>query len=452
MINPQQEIDIRDPGTIRSLYDGSTGYLDRRLFDDETLYKLELERIFARSWNFVAHESQLRKPGDYFMTFIGEDEVIVVRDRQGNVNVLVNTCRHRGNTLCRAEFGRTNSFLCSYHGWNFGLNGDLIAVPGMKEYYNNDFDKSKWGLRKAAKVESLHGFYFATFDQDAPSLDEFLGDVGRAGLGMAASRGELELIDGIQKNVIDCNWKFTIDNQWDWYHVMFSHSSASASGFINLGDALFPDSQMSMMGDYGHAIGGPAIPREMQDQYEQMGPEERRAAFGDNLFGIRAGKAVELMGKTAVRSVGHPLVFPNLWIFMGGAQICLRIPRGPHETEIWWFTFARKGAPPEERAMNTRWAIHMVGPTGLLEQDDGENWSHSTRGSVGRISKQLGHSLSMGLNQAEVMVGPDGQRAIDGPINEHPQRWFYQSWIDWMTAESWAELKANRTAPPMGKV
>jgi nitrite reductase/ring-hydroxylating ferredoxin subunit len=437
---------------IRALFDVSSGYIDRRLFEDEALYKLELERIFARGWNFVAHESQIPHPGDYFITYIGADEVIVARDRDLQVNVMINSCRHRGNTLCRAEFGRAGSFLCSYHGWNFGLNGDLIAVPGIKDYYNGDFDKSKWGLRKAAKVEGIHGFYFATFDADAPSLHDYLGDVGRAGLGMAASRGELELIDGIQKNTIDCNWKFTIDNQWDWYHVMFSHSSASASGFINLSDALFPDSQLSMLGEYGHAIGGPGVPRQLQDQYEQMSPEQREAAFGDNLLGIRAGEAIDLMGKTAVRSVGHPLIFPNFWVFMGGAQCCLRIPRGPRETEIWWFTFARKGASPEERASATRWAIHMVGPTGLLEQDDGENWSHSTRGSFGHIHKQLGHTMSMGLNQAEVVVGPGGQAAIEGPINEHPQRWFYQAWVDWMTAKTWAELKANHTPAPIGRI
>jgi 3-phenylpropionate/trans-cinnamate dioxygenase alpha subunit len=52
------------------------------------------------------------------MNYIGEDQVIAVRDRSGTVQVLLNSCSHRGNTVCRAEQGRTNSFLCSYHGWN----------------------------------------------------------------------------------------------------------------------------------------------------------------------------------------------------------------------------------------------------------------------------------------------------------------------------------------------
>ncbi|MGH6997568.1 MAG: aromatic ring-hydroxylating oxygenase subunit alpha, partial [Phenylobacterium sp.] len=168
---------------ILSLFDPSSGRLDRRIYDDEAIYRLELERIFARGWNFMCHESQIPNAGDYFINYIGEDQVIVVRDGEGQVNVLLNTCRHRGNALCRAEQGNAKSFVCSYHGWNYALNGDLIGVPGLKNYYRGDFDKSQLGLAKAAQVENHLGFYFATLDPEAPTLHDFLGDVGRTGLG-----------------------------------------------------------------------------------------------------------------------------------------------------------------------------------------------------------------------------------------------------------------------------
>src|SRR5262245_35546603 len=110
-----------DPVTHeRRWYDAERGILlDRSIFTDPEIYRLEQERIFARAWNFVCHESQLREPGAFFMSYVGAEEVICVRDRNGVVQVLLNTCPHRGNTVCRAELGKTTSFMCSYHGWNF---------------------------------------------------------------------------------------------------------------------------------------------------------------------------------------------------------------------------------------------------------------------------------------------------------------------------------------------
>ncbi len=153
---------------IRALFDSKTGWLDRRVHSDAALYQLELERIFARGWNFMCHEFQLPNVGDYFINYIGEDQVICVRDDEGQINVLLNTCRHRGNALCRAEQGRAKSFVCSYHGWNYALDGRLIGVPGQSTYYRGDLDESRLGLVKAAKVESYLGFYFATMVERRP--------------------------------------------------------------------------------------------------------------------------------------------------------------------------------------------------------------------------------------------------------------------------------------------
>src|SRR3712207_491777 len=83
-------LELEKPGQFLHLVDPSKGTVDRRIFSDPDIYQLELERIFARAWNFVCHESQIRNPGDFFMTFIGEDRVICVRDNDGRPQVLVN--------------------------------------------------------------------------------------------------------------------------------------------------------------------------------------------------------------------------------------------------------------------------------------------------------------------------------------------------------------------------
>src|SRR5690349_2962380 len=165
--------------------------VDRKMFYDQDIYELEMERIFARSWLFMCHDSQIPNPGDFFMTFMGEDRVIVVRDNEGKANVLVNSCRHRGNAVCRAEEGHATSFMCTYHGWTYDLKGALVGVPGFKEVYHEELDRENWGLIKAGKVESYKGFVFANMDPEAPNLHDYLGDVGRIGLDLIAEQGEL---------------------------------------------------------------------------------------------------------------------------------------------------------------------------------------------------------------------------------------------------------------------
>lgn len=445
---------VWDRAAVRALFDPQTGWLDRRVFSDEALYRLELQRIFARAWNFMCHESQLREPGDYLVSYIGEDQVIVVRGEDGAINVLLNTCRHRGNALCRAEQGRAKSFVCSYHGWNYALDGRLIGVPGQKTFYRDDLDRSRLGLARA-RVESYLGFYFATLAEDAPPLHDYLGETGRTGLGMVCAYGDVEVVEGVQKNVIDCNWKIAVDNLFDWYHVPYSHASANSAGFLDIARIQHPKNQMVMLGEYGHAIGGPAVPKEMQAQIDPLNDDERAAmshAAPEGAPRIRLRNADELMGAAGVRSHGHPNIFPNLWITMSGLQMCLRLPRGPSHTELWWFTIVPKDAPPEAKRRMIRQANHVFGPAGLLEQDDGENWSQSTRSARGVASRGLGQAIQMGLGRDEAVASAGGASVIEGLVGEHGQRWLYRAWTDWMAARDWADLKADHAIPPVGAV
>ncbi len=443
-----------DRAQILSLFDPTTGWLDRRVLSDEGLYRLELERIFARGWNFMCHESQLKEPGEYLVSYIGEDQVIVVRDEDGQVHALLNTCRHRGNALCRAEQGKAKSFVCSYHGWNYALDGRLIGVPGQKTFYHDDLDRSRLGLHRA-RIENYLGFYFATLAEDAPSLHDYLGETGRTGIGMMCANGEVEVVEGVQKNVIDCNWKIAVDNLFDWYHVPYSHASANTAGFLDIARIQFPKNQMVMLGEYGHAIGGPGIPQETQDQIDPLTDEQRMEmsrAQPEFAPRIRPRQATELMGEAGVRSQGHPNIFPNLWVTISGTQMCLRLPRGPSHTELWWFTLVPKAAPPAAKREIVRRMNHVFGPAGLLEQDDGENWSQSTRSSRGVASRGLGQHLSMGLGHDEVRTNARGEHYIEGLISEHGQRWTYRAWTEWMAARDWAELKANHALPPTGTI
>src|SRR5947207_11262691 len=208
-------IEATRPADYLNMVDTKRGTVDRIIYSDQEIYEAELQHIFARAWNFMAHESQIPNSGDFFQTYIDEDRVIVVRDKAGQPQVLLNTCRHRGNAVCRAEEGHATSFMCTYHGWTYDLQGKLVGVPGFKDYYHEDLNREEWGLISAAKVDSYKGFVFATLDPEAPDFNEYLGDVGRLSIDVLAERGDEQMVvGGIQKYTIGCNWKFAADNVW----------------------------------------------------------------------------------------------------------------------------------------------------------------------------------------------------------------------------------------------
>src|SRR5438552_9170438 len=93
------------------------GRVHRRIYTDPAIFELEMERIFGAAWVYVGHESQIKKPGDYFATLIGRRPVVMVRDAGGQVRVIHNQCAHRGSLVVATEKGNASEFTCCYHGW-----------------------------------------------------------------------------------------------------------------------------------------------------------------------------------------------------------------------------------------------------------------------------------------------------------------------------------------------
>src|SRR5918995_5414058 len=82
------------------------------IFNDEAVFRAELEKIFTTCWVFVAHESEIPKAGDFVQRRIGLDPVVVTRDGKGGINVLSNYCRHRGSQVCQTDAGNSRFFKC----------------------------------------------------------------------------------------------------------------------------------------------------------------------------------------------------------------------------------------------------------------------------------------------------------------------------------------------------
>ncbi len=204
---------------IEALFDEHAGRIDPRIYTDEDLYQLELERVFARSWLLLGHETQIRKPGDYITTYMGEDPVVVVRQKDASIAVFLNQCRHRGMRICRADAGNAKAFTCSYHGWAYDTAGNLVNVPYEAESFAC-LNKKEWSPLKA-RVETYKGLIFANWDENAVDLDTYLGEA-KFYMDHMLDRTEAgtEAIPGVQKWVIPCNWKFAAEQFCsDMYHA-----------------------------------------------------------------------------------------------------------------------------------------------------------------------------------------------------------------------------------------
>jgi len=427
------------------------GEVDRRIFSDEEIFEQELELIFGRAWQFLCHESQIPKAGDFFETPVGRDNVLTVRQKDGGIKALLNTCAHRGNAVCRAEEGNTKAFMCTYHGWSYDLAGNLIGVPDADLYYKGELDTSQHGLREVAQMAVYNGFVFATMDDTAPPLEDYLGTAGRLGIDLLAAR-DIEIVPGVQKFVIDCNWKLAVDNAFDWYHAQVTHMSAmrimapGQVGVVDAGgakDTLGQDldiptsgadglDEIAIIAEFGHGVSGPRASAVLSPLVDQSWRERSEVA--------------QALGPIGVEVSGHPNIFPNAWISTMSLQLSLRVPVSPSRTEVWWFTFRDKDATPEQQAMGLWMANHGFGPAGLFEQEDGENWAQSTLQVRGPRSQRIPHALKMSLKRGEV-IKEHGLARIEGTSNEHAQLWLYHSWAQWMKGLGWDALR-KATAPP----
>src|SRR5690606_30832008 len=151
---------------------------NRESFTNEELFELEMEHIFESNWVYLAHESQIPNINDYYTTSIGRQSVVITKDKQGELNALINSCTHKGAQLCRYKKGNKSTFTCPFHGWTFNNAGKLLKVKDSRtgdysEQFNCD---GSHDLVKVAKFESYKGFLFGSLNPEVLSLEEYLDE------------------------------------------------------------------------------------------------------------------------------------------------------------------------------------------------------------------------------------------------------------------------------------
>jgi phenylpropionate dioxygenase-like ring-hydroxylating dioxygenase large terminal subunit len=440
-------VDMAKAQAAARLVDVDQGLVGRRIFVDEEIYRLELEQIFGRCWLYLAHESQIPEPGDFMTVNMGVESVIVCRDRRGGINAFINSCRHRGSPVCRADQGNAKSFVCPYHGWTYDNQGTLVGVPGYDNLYHGELKREDWGLPKVAQLDTYRGLIFATFDPEAPSLEEYLGDM-RWGLDLLFMQGDLVALPGIARWVMDANWKIAADNAiGDMYHGGFTHRSAvlaghsSGSGTAHGGRLIPHDNSVrkgiTVVTEYGHGLNA-NFPLEGELNLDSpLAAWRKNAELQKQLGQVRAKVSRSNMN-----------VFPNLFVNSGSRELMLRNPIAATKIEIWKTVFVDKNASPEVKRMQARASNRHFGPAGMFEQDDGENWDKSTAGALNPVTQRYDLNYAMGLGKGAVVKDEEGNPSrIDTLVNEHAQLWLYRCWAEYMSAGSWSELKENHSRP-----
>ena len=421
------------------LVDTKTGQISREIFVNEAIYAEEQERIFARAWLFIGHESQIPSPGDYAAARMGEEAVILCRDRAGEVHVFLNSCRHRGMKVCRYDEGNTAVFTCPYHGWSYGTDGRLVGVPFFREAYHSTLDRSQWGLVEVAQLARYKGSVWATWDPAAPPFLEYLGAAsGFLDLqldGWDGRGGQAEVLGGVQKWLIPCNWKFPAENfSGDSYHNI-SHRSVDLVGIGPSGSGRRDTRERQMarrlqicFPERGHQTGIYVLPQgeptptayqhsSIVSEYFAHCEAERRRRYGD--WGRVSGSPGEVFPNTAL----HP---------RQPRTIAVWHPRGAHQTEVWRWYLVDKSAPAEVKAFLRDYYIRYSGPGGMTEQDDMENWNLAAAASRGVIARRYPYNYQQGIGFTEPAKDVRGGVLTEGLINEENIRTFYRRWAELM--------------------
>lgn len=402
----------------------------RRAYTDAAVFDAEMERIFGRSWIYVAHESQIPSPGDFVTTDIGGQPVIVTRDGAGAVQVLMNRCPHRAAVVCVEESGSTRAFRCAYHGWTFRPDGSLIGVAYGDGYAADAFVPGELDLAVAPRVDRYRGFVFASLSPSGPTLRQHLGlasDYVDLFCDLAPG-GEINLAVGRHRYGFTGNWKLQVENGVDGYHAGMVHSGylEAAGGPNNPFAALFHGSSAGESADLGNGHALLDFRPELGDFFERRmrSTPEGEAHYRqlvDRLGADRASIVARANGGQGM----NLLVFPNILIIQSHLRVVS--PRAVDRTDVTLFPATLVDAPDSLNRARLRAHESFYGPAGGGAPDDLEMFRRMHDGLKVRQVEWLRFDRGAHRTRTE----PDG-RLVGHITDEHPQRAFYRRWREEM--------------------
>ena len=341
------------------------------VYFNPSVYESEQERIFRGSaWSYVGLEAELPNPGDFKTTFVGDAPVIVVRDADRSVNVLINQCAHRGTTVCRKAYGNCSDFTCVYHGWCYDLKGNLIGVPFQNGVPDGgrrvsglpaDFTRNNHPMQ-SLKVAGYNGVIFASFDPNMVPFHEYLGEKMLYYFERVFDGRPLRFL-GRTRQRMACNWKLVFENIKD-YHATLLHVFLVTFGLYRADQK----SKVEMDETGRHAV----LVSRRGEQKAFAGTKEIAVFKPDYQLhdpSILKGRKEFKDEHTVVMQT----VFPNLIIQQQTNTLALRqiLPKGPRQVELVWDFFGYQEDDPEMVEFRLKQSS-LMGPAGLVTIDGAE--------------------------------------------------------------------------------
>lgn len=206
----------------------------RDVYTDRAVFDLEMKHVFGNSWVYVGHASQVPATGDFITTTIGVTPVVMVRQGDGSIAVLINRCPHKGTRVANEPCGNAGRFFrCPYHAWSFRHDGTIAAIPLPKGYEGTGFEGAvaREGMTRVANVHVYREFVFARLAANGIGFEAFFGE-SLSSLDNMVDRspeGRLEVAGGVLRYLHNCNYKMLMENLTDTCHPMVAHESSAGT-------------------------------------------------------------------------------------------------------------------------------------------------------------------------------------------------------------------------------
>jgi phenylpropionate dioxygenase-like ring-hydroxylating dioxygenase large terminal subunit len=400
------------------------------IYTSPEIFEEEMEKIFYRDWIYIGHSSEVPEPGDYVTRFIGRQPVIMTRDEDGQVNLLMNRCRHRGNTVCQYERGNSMFLRCSFHGWTYNIKGQNVGVT-YATGYDPSFLEQDLNLAKVPRMAVYRGFVYGSMSPTGITLAEHLNPrVMRIidSVCDASPLGEIEVKAGVHKTFFKGNWKFV---GMDAYHFDFVHRSVTEVRQLRArrGGETGVNRSLGSTDRDENASRTIGYTRDFGDGHVALGGANRAEPFFDEPWWHEYVDSMEkAYGKERAHDIianssdPHVHIFPNSQILF--QQVRYIHPVAADQTVIYNYVITLKGVPDEINTMRIRQHESFYGPAGPGSPDDSEVYERNQIGLQAQVNPWIFVGRGMGHEQTL----PDGTIVGMIPHDEVPQRGQNRRW------------------------